>query len=180
MPASIASATSASPVKTVSRQILQPAGLYNSMPNGYSHVVAVQEPLRWLFVSGQGGEDALAHLPEDFALQASQALANLKTALAAGGADMGHVTKLTVLIVDHSLERFEQWQASLRQHWSEGEPGHPLPAFPACTLIPVPKLALPGMLIEVDAIAALPVSQGQPQEFLQPVTARSQATALPA
>ncbi len=37
---------------------LQPAGLYDSLPNGYTHVVTVQEPLRWLFVSGQGGENA--------------------------------------------------------------------------------------------------------------------------
>ena len=69
--------------------------------------------LRWLFVSGQGGENALAELPDSFALQAAQALANIKTALDAGGADMGHVLKL---IVDHSLERFEHWQSAVRQH----------------------------------------------------------------
>ena len=139
---------------------LQPAGLYDSLPNGYTHVVTVQEPLRWLFVSGQGGENALAELPDSFALQAAQALANIKTALAAGGADMGHVLKLTVLIVDHSLERFEHWQSAVRQHWGSGEPGDRRPRFPACTLIPVPKLALPGMLIEVEATAALPMAMG--------------------
>ena len=139
---------------------LQPTGLYDSLPNGYTHVVTVQEPLRWLFVSGQGGENALAELPDSFALQAAQALANIKTALAAGGADMGHVLKLTVLIVDHSLERFEHWQSAVRQHWGSGEPGDKRPRFPACTLIPVPKLALPGMLIEVEATAALPMAMG--------------------
>jgi enamine deaminase RidA (YjgF/YER057c/UK114 family) len=138
---------------------LQPTGLYDSLPNGYTHVVTVQEPLRWLFVSGQGGENALAELPDSFALQAAQALANIKTALAAGGADMGHVLKLTVLIVDHSLERFEHWQSAVRQHWGSGEPGDSGRA-PACTLIPVPKLALPGMLIEVEATAALPMAMG--------------------
>ncbi|KGH11604.1 RidA family protein [Comamonas thiooxydans] len=136
---------------------LQPAGLYDSLPNGYTHVVTVQEPLRWLFVSGQGGENALAELPDSFALQAAQALANIKTALDAGGADMGHVLKL---IVDHSLERFEHWQSAVRQHWGSGEPGDKRPRFPACTLIPVPKLALPGMLIEVEATAALPMAVG--------------------
>ena len=140
------------------RQYLQPAGLYDCSPNGYTHVVAVQEPLRWLFVSGQGGENAQAELPDDFAAQAEQALANVRTALAAGGADMGHVTKLSVLIVDHSLERFEHWQSSVRQHWGSGEPGDLRPRFPACTLIPVSKLALPGMLIEVEATAAVPVA----------------------
>lgn len=136
---------------------LQPAGLYDSLPNGYTHVVTVQEPLRWLFVSGQGGENALAELPDSFALQAAQALANIKTALDAGGADMGHVLKL---IVDHSLERFEHWQSAVRQHWGSGEAGDKRPRFPACTLIPVPKRALPGMLIEVEATAALPMAVG--------------------
>ena len=139
-------------------QYLQPAGLYDSLPNGYTHVVTVQEPLRWLFISGQGGENAQAELPDSFAQQASQALANIKIALAAGGADMSHVLKLTVLIVDHSLERFEHWQSSVRQHWGGGEPGDQRPHFPACTLIPVSKLALPGMLIEVEATAAIPIT----------------------
>ena len=138
-----------------SLQHLQPAGLYDSLPNGYTHVVSVQEPVRWLFVSGQGGEDAQAHLPDSFTLQARQALANVRTALAAGGASMADVTKLTVLIVDHDLPRFKQWQDSIALHWGSGEPDDPRPRFPACTLIPVPKLALPGMLIEVEAIAAV-------------------------
>lgn len=146
------------PQSTAQQQYLQPAGLYDCTPNGYTHVVTVQEPLRWLFVSGQGGENAQAELPDDFGEQAAQALANVQTALAAGGAHMGHVTKLTVLIVDHSLERFEHWQNSVRRHWGTGEPGDTLPRFPACTLIPVPKLALPGMLIEVEATAAVPVA----------------------
>lgn len=145
------------------RQYLQPAGLYDCTPNGYTHVVAVQEPLRWLFVSGQGGENAQAELSDSFAEQAVQALANIKTALAAGGADMGHVTKLSVLIVDHCLERFEQWQSSVRLHWGSGEPGDVRPRFPACTLIPVPKLALPGMLIEVEATAAIAAAAHAPQ-----------------
>lgn len=136
-------------------QHLQPPGLYDAAPNGYTHVVRVESPLRWIFVSGQGGENIAAELPDDFAEQVEQALANVQTALAAAGASMADVAKLTVLIVDHSLERFHLWQQALRQYW--GEHQQPPRPFPACTLIPVPKLALPGMLIEVDATAALPL-----------------------
>jgi enamine deaminase RidA (YjgF/YER057c/UK114 family) len=120
--------------------------------------VAVHGPAQWVFVSGQGGEDASGQLPADFAAQARQALDNLQRALRAAGADMGQVAKLTLLIVDHSEERFIDWQAAVRLHWSEGTDGNALPPFPACTLIPVPRLALPGMLIEVDAVAALPAT----------------------
>lgn len=135
---------------------LQPEGLYDATPNGYTHVVTVASPVQWIFVSGQGGEDQNAHLPDDFAAQARQALANLQRALQAAGADMDCVAKLTLLIVDHSIERFNDWQAAVRLYWGEGHVNDSRPRFPACTLIPVPKLALPGMLIEIDAVAALP------------------------
>ena len=156
-------AASAQPAASTAPQLhhLQPAGLYDATPNGYTHVVTVHGPAQWAFVSGQGGENQAGDLPDSFAAQAQQALSNLKLALQAAGADMGQVVKLTLLIVDHSEARFNDWQAAVRLHWSDGAPGDgapssTLPRFPACTLIPVPRLALPGMLIEVDAVAALP------------------------
>ena len=138
-----------------SRQYLSPAGLYNAAPNAYSHGVRVTEPLTWLFIAGQGGETADGHLPPDFAAQAAQALNNVQTALADGGARMADVLKITVLIVNHDAERFAQWKHCVMQHWGSGEAGDPRPRFPACTLIPVSQLALPGMLVEVEATAAV-------------------------
>ena len=152
---------------------INPPGLYDPRPNGYSHVAVASAPARWVYVAGQGGEDASGHLPDDFAAQVQQALHNLVTALGAADARLGDVVKLTVLIVDHSLERFEHWQRSVRLHWGSGEPGDARPRFPACTLIPVPKLALPGMLIEVEATAATPIAA-----LTQPVLAISPAQAL--
>lgn len=163
MPHDALATSSAQPAASTAPQLqhLQPAGLYDATPNGYTHVVTVHGPAQWAFVSGQGGENQAGDLPDSFAAQAQQALSNLKLALQAAGADMGQVVKLTLLIVDHSEARFHDWQAAVRLHWSDGAPsgGAPsntLPRFPACTLIPVPRLALPGMLIEVDAVAALP------------------------
>lgn len=152
--------SSAQPAASTAPQLhhLQPAGLYDATPNGYTHVVTVHGPAQWAFVSGQGGENQAGDLPDSFAAQAQQALSNLKLALQAAGADMGQVVKLTLLIVDHSEARFNDWQAAVRLHWSDGAPSNTLPRFPACTLIPVPRLALPGMLIEVDAVAALPAN----------------------
>jgi enamine deaminase RidA (YjgF/YER057c/UK114 family) len=59
------------------------------------------------------------------------------------------VAKLTVLIVDHSHARLGIFGAQLQQLWGSSP-------TPACTLIPVPRLALDGMLFEVEAVAVLP------------------------
>ena len=88
-------------------------------------------------------------LAAGFDAQVRQAFANLRTALHAAGAAPRDVARLTVLVVDHSPERLGTLGTALRDCWA----GAPLPA---CTLIPVPRLALDGMLFEVDATAVLP------------------------
>ncbi|MHC6225055.1 RidA family protein [Pseudomonas sp. X10] len=126
-----------------------PEGLYDPSGNGYSHVAEVRAGMRLLYIAGQGGEDSQGDLSPLFAEQARQALANLETALASKGATLARVFKLTLLIVDHSEGRLRQWVAEADRAWGEH-------MKPACTLIPVPRLALDGMLIEVEAVAALP------------------------
>jgi enamine deaminase RidA (YjgF/YER057c/UK114 family) len=132
---------------------INPPGLYDPGPNGYSHVVVAEAPARWIFVAGQGGEDISGNLSSDFATQVQQALQNLVTALTAADAVLGDVVKLTVLIVDHSEERLGILSRALGAAWS-GRPA------PACTLIPVPRLALDGMLFEIDATAVAPLGRG--------------------
>lgn len=129
--------------------LCNPEGLYDPSPNAYSHLAEVRPGSRLLAVAGQGGEDAQGRLAPDFEVQARQALANLRLALAAKGAGLGDVYKLTLLIVDHSEPRLLQWVAEAQQAWAGA-------MLPTCTLIPVPRLALDGMLIEIDALAALP------------------------
>ena len=127
---------------------LNPPGLYDPRPNGYSHVACIDLPARLIHVAGQGGEDAAGRLPADFAAQVEQALDNLQTALAAAGAGLADVARLTALVVDHSEQRLAVFSQALMRRWGA------LPT-PACTLIPVPRLALDGMLFEIDASAAV-------------------------
>ena len=125
---------------------INPPGLYDPRPNGYSHVVIAQAPASLIYIAGQGGENADGVLSEDFETQVKQALSNLQTALNAAGARLANIAKLTVLIVDHSEERLRIFGAALKAAWGDD------PA-PACTLIPVPRLALDGMLFEIEATA---------------------------
>ncbi|WP_218182738.1 RidA family protein [Pseudomonas gingeri] len=126
-----------------------PPGLYDPSANGYSHVAQVAAGARLVFIAGQGGETADGQLSADFADQVRQALANLQAALRSVGAEVGQVAKLTVLIVDHSHARLGIFGVQLQQLWGSSP-------TPACTLIPVPCLALDGMLFEIEAVAALP------------------------
>lgn len=128
---------------------INPPGLYDPRANGYTHVVVAPAQGRTLYVAGQGGENVAGQLSPTFGEQVHQALANLRLALAAAGASVHDVARLTVLVVDHSEERLALFSQAVRNLWPDG-------AAPACTLIPVPRLALDGMLVEVDATAVLP------------------------
>ncbi|MFJ1340636.1 RidA family protein [Pseudomonas caricapapayae] len=129
-------------------ELSNPEGLYDPSANAYSHVAEINPQTRLLYIAGQGGEDIEGQLSPDFAVQARQALANLQTALRSRGAGLADVFKLTLLIVDHSEEKLRQWVAEAERAWGPQ-------MKPACTLIPVPRLALDAMQIEIEAIAAL-------------------------
>lgn len=129
-------------------KFINPPGLYDPRPNGYSHVVVAEAPARIIYIAGQGGESIDGVLSESFEAQVQQALANLQTALAAADAKLTDVAKVTALIVDHSEARLAIFSGALRAMWGD----HPAPA---CTLIPVPRLALDGMLFEIEATAVI-------------------------
>lgn len=149
LPFSVVAPAPAAPA--AAHRFVNPAGLYDPAPHGYSHVAIAEGALRQVFVAGQGGEGPDGRLPADFGAQVAQALRNLQTALAAAGAGPAHVLKLTLLIVDHSEARLAIVSAAVQALWA-GRPA------PACTLIPVPRLALDGMLFEIDAMAAVPMA----------------------
>ncbi|WP_414583151.1 RidA family protein [Scytonema sp. PCC 10023] len=128
-------------------QRINPVGLYDPSPNGYTHVAIAPPGATIIYVAGQGGEDEKGNLVGDFAAQLTQAFANLRVALTAAGAHPEHVVKLTTLVVDHNESKLQQLTAVVQAMW--GEPA------PTQTLIPVPRLALDGMLFEVDAVAVI-------------------------
>ncbi|MGY1624373.1 RidA family protein [Geodermatophilus sp. SYSU D00965] len=104
-------------------------------------------PSRLLTVAGQGPVDetgALLH-EDDPAAQLALALANLESVLAAGGMDLADVLRLTVYAtdVDAVLAVYDVLTERLAR----------VGATPPTTLVGVARLALPGMLVELDASA---------------------------
>lgn len=126
--------------------IFNPDSLYNPQPFAYSHVVEAQNFRRILHIAGQGGENIHGELSPVFAQQVWQAFYNLQAALAAVDATLQDIAMLRVLIVEHSTEKHAVLIEIMQQLWRNH-------AFPACTLIPVPSLALTNMLFEVEATA---------------------------
>lgn len=127
---------------------VNPPGLYDPAPNGYSHLALFPPGWRVILSSGQGGETEDAQLSPDFAVQFRQALSNVETVLRAARAKMSDVAKITLLIVDHDEEKFRVMKQEIERVWGRHKPAN--------TVIPVPALALKGMLCEIDAIAVVP------------------------
>jgi enamine deaminase RidA (YjgF/YER057c/UK114 family) len=112
--------------------------------------VLVAQGSRLVFVSGQVSVDERGQLvaPDDFAGQARQAHANLVAALAASGATVGDIAKLTTYVVGYRPELLQTIREVRAAVFDTGE-------SPASTLIGVEALVSPDYLIEVEAYAVL-------------------------
>ncbi|GLQ79777.1 enamine deaminase RidA [Mesorhizobium huakuii] len=127
--------------------IVNPRTLYDPSPNGYSTAVITPRGARLAYISGQGGQDSTGALSPDFAVQVTQAYANLRAALDGIGAKPDQVAKLTVFVVDHDMSKLEVLTRNVKEMFGE--------TLPAQTLVPVPKLAIDPMLFEVEAVVVL-------------------------
>lgn len=135
---------SSDPVTTT---IVNPEGLYDPAPYGYSHAVVATNASGIVYIAGQGGENQAGELPTDFESQVNQAYSNLSRVLAATGAEPHQVTKITTYVVNYDPSVLGLMTKALMETFGDH--------LPTQTLVPVPRLALDGMLFEVDAIAVL-------------------------
>lgn len=133
--------------QTKAQTFKNPDSLFDPTPYGFSHASSVKTPGELVYISGQSGGLGKEHLlSSDFREQVQTALKNLTTVLDGYRLKPENVMKITVLIVDHSAEKLKIWEEEISKTWKKKP-------FPASTLIPVPKLALDKMQIEVDAVA---------------------------
>jgi enamine deaminase RidA (YjgF/YER057c/UK114 family) len=125
--------------------IVQPEGL--DKPKTYSHVITAKG---WLvFIAGQMSDDADGNLVSagDLAGQAKQVFGNLGRALEAAGARPDQVTRIGIHVVDHRREYLPIIEEARVGLFGDHKPTD--------TLIGVQALAVPGYLIEVDAVAVV-------------------------
>lgn len=109
----------------------------------YSHSAVVSASARLLFTSGQVGEnhDGVAKTVEE---QYKVALTNIVNILAAHGATPANIVKLTTYLV----EPIAPAQMRAIREAVLGD------IKPAATMLPLPKLAAPEYLVEIEAVAA--------------------------
>lgn len=114
----------------------------------FTQAVRVPAGADIVYIGGQNGLDAEGKLAgTDVGSQALQALANLQTCLEAAGASIEDVVKWTILMVDgHDVRA---GFAAFQQVWGQR------PNPPAITVGKVAGLAVPGALVEVEAVAAV-------------------------
>ena len=120
-------------------------GVYD--PPIYSQGVKVTGGETMLFIAGQvayTAEGSAAH-PGDFKAQARAALQALKAQVEAGGGTMANIVKVNTYMTDM---RYRADYGPIREEFF----GRKMPAH---TLVAVTALALPELLIEVEAIAVL-------------------------
>lgn len=119
-----------------------------SLPLGYNQAELVTGARRHLTCAGQTAADATGapQHPGDMRAQLALALDNLAQVLAAAGMGFADITRLTVFTtdVDACMTAFDLLGARL------GAAG----ASPPMTLLGVSRLALPELLVEIEATAA--------------------------
>ncbi len=113
----------------------------------FSQAWRVEGAQALVFLSGQGPVSPEGKLvgEGDFEAQTRQVFENLRTVLEQSGAAFDSIVKLTVYLTD-TTKLFDY--ARVKGEYISG-------AQPASTAIGVAGLALPGMMIEVDATAVI-------------------------
>jgi reactive intermediate/imine deaminase len=124
-------------------QRIQPDGL--PRPPTYTQVVKAGNTI---YLAGQVPLNERGEIvgAGDFVAQANQVFENLRTALAAAGADFGNLVKITTYLTD---PRYRDALRDVRSKYMANSP------VPASTMVMVAGLAQPEYLIEIEGIAVI-------------------------
>jgi enamine deaminase RidA (YjgF/YER057c/UK114 family) len=121
----------------------------------FSEAVTVTGPGKMIFLAGIGSEDEngkagdIRH-KDDFTAQCKYAYDKIKRALARNGAALGDIVKMVTYMTD------VRYQTDYGRCRSETFGTNPMPAH---TLLTISQLAWPGMMVEIDVTAVVPLNR---------------------
>jgi len=131
-------------------EYLNPEHLHTN--RAFTHVISVTGPVKTIYIGGQNAVDEQGNIvgKGDMTVQVQQVLTNLRQALAAAGAGPEHIIKWNIYLVQgQSVQAgFEAFQ----RFWGYR------PNPPAITGVYVSGLAHPDFLLEMEAIAVVPLA----------------------
>ena len=127
----------------MARTAIQPVDMADPRPR-YTHGWRVGDTV---YVAGQLALDKDGNLvgPNDIRAQSRRAFENMRRVLEGGDASLRDVVKVTVFVTDI---RYREGYGEVRQEFFAASP-------PASTLVQVASLAIPGALIEIEAVAVV-------------------------
>ncbi len=120
------------------------------LPGPISWRLEMPAPKRWLFVSGQVGEDAKGNLGDGILRQAELTWTNVGAVLRAGGMGPQNIVR-TGIYFTSAVDMTDALKADLNKIRTGFLGDH----RPVSTILFVPRLMNPDWLIEIDAIAAV-------------------------
>jgi enamine deaminase RidA (YjgF/YER057c/UK114 family) len=129
-------------------KFLNPDALHKSP--AFTNVIVVSGSAKTIYVGGQDSVDASGAIigKGDIKAQTEQVLKNIQAALVAAGADLQHVIKWNLFVVQGQDLRIGF--GVFQKVWGER------PNPPAISFAFVPGLAHPDFLLEMDVIAVVP------------------------
>jgi enamine deaminase RidA (YjgF/YER057c/UK114 family) len=130
------------------KEIFNPPTLMK--PAGYSHVAKITGGTL-VYIAGQVSADVSGQLVGEgnFEAQAEQVFKNLKAAVESAGGSMADLVKMNVyLVAEVDASQVPKFRAVRDRFVNVEKP-------PASTLVTVTRLARPGWLIEIEAVAAI-------------------------
>ncbi len=125
------------------RRSIAPSSLWKSEVFGFSHGI-LAEGKKVLVISGEAGIDQNIAVVEGFDAQCRLAFDSIDIVLKEAGGSFHNVVKITGYLTD--LQKNLNAFGSIASQYFKGE-------YCAQTLIEVKGLALPGMQVEVEAMA---------------------------
>jgi enamine deaminase RidA (YjgF/YER057c/UK114 family) len=135
-------------MSTSSKEFLNPKTLM--LPTGYTHIAKASGGTP-IYVSGQVAADASGKLigEGNFEAQAEQVFKNLKSAVEAAGGTMADIVKTNIYVLaEVDPGEIQKFRAVRDRYVNVEKP-------PASTFVVVSRLARPGWLIEIEAIAVI-------------------------